>query len=85
MLHWIVLLPGEILSVSGSVFDLRNTTRLGDVIVHVFNDTKNPGFDHNFVVEGSGMRQVALLQYANRQMKLSSDQPGVQFYTGEQF
>ena len=41
---------GEIAAVSGSVFDLRKPTRLGDVI----NTVPGGGYDHNFCISQVG-------------------------------
>ena len=84
------LIPtGEILKVDVTPFDLRNGGRLGDVILTVpgTEDTDNPGFDHNLVVtrtKQNKMKLVSVVEYPpkGRQMKVFSNQPGVQFYTG---
>ena len=84
------LIPtGEIKEVDGTPFDLRSGERLGDVIFTVpgTEDTDNPGFDHNLVVtrtKQKKMKLVSVVEYPpkNRKMKVFSNQPGVQFYTG---
>ena len=48
-----VCFAGEIASVSGSVFDLRKPTRLGDVM----DKAPGGGFDHNFCVNKVGDSQ----------------------------
>jgi aldose 1-epimerase len=82
------LLPtGEVRDVTGTPFDLRRPTRLGDALsgddeqlVH------GKGLDHNFVVRGTGLRHVATLRGASgRTLDIESDQPGVQVYTGAHF
>jgi aldose 1-epimerase len=42
------------------------------------------GIDHNFVVRGEGLRPVAVLSSpaTRTSLKVLSDQPGVQVYTG---
>ncbi|MEW1955492.1 aldose epimerase family protein [Terrabacter sp. NPDC080008] len=82
------LLPtGELRDVTGTAFDLRRATRLGEVLAAddeqlVFGQ----GLDHNFVVSGVGARHVASLRGASgRTLELHSDQPGVQVYTGAHF
>ena len=80
---------GEIMEVDGTPFDLRAGVRLGDVILTVpgTEDTDNPGFDHNLVVtrtKQKKMKLVSIVEYQpkGRRMKVFSNQPGVQFYTG---
>ena len=84
------LIPtGEVKKVDGTVFDLREEVLLGDVILGVpgTEDTGNPGFDHNLVITKTWpgkMRLVSVVEYKprSRKMKIFSNQPGVQFYTG---
>lgn len=82
------LIPsGEVLPVRGTVFDFRQPTLLGKVIMDVPGtaNTSNPGFDHNLVVSTSKsplVRPVAEVEYNGRSMLVSSNQPGIQFYTG---
>lgn len=91
------LIPtGEIRPVAGTPMDLRVRTRLGEALERVkAADPANPnaGFDHNFVVNGTpretfpgtpALRQVATViePGLGRVMEVFSDQPGVQFYTG---
>jgi len=80
---------GEVMEVNGTTFDLRNGVRLGDVIFSVpgTEDTDNPGFDHNLVItrtKQNNMNLISVVEYPpkNRKMKVFSNQPGVQFYTG---
>jgi aldose 1-epimerase len=77
---------GEIASVSDTAFDLRKSQRLGPLLA---NDDEQrhragAGFDHNFVVDGTGMRFCAEVSepIGGRRLTLFTDQPGVQFYTG---
>lgn len=85
------LLPtGEILSVDGTAFDFRTEMPIGKNIDAVDNagagrDTaQNPGYDHNWVLDGDGMRQVATLTdpASGRRLTLVTDQPGIQVYAG---
>ena len=80
------LIPtGEIAPVQGTPFDFRTPTVIGARI-----DAEHPqirigaGYDHNFVVDGSGVRRVARVvePTSGRTLEVWSDQPGVQFYTG---
>ena len=75
------LLPtGEILSVEGTAFDFRTETPIGKHIDAV----DNAGYDHNWVLDGEGMRQVATLTdpASGRRLTLVTDQPGIQVYAG---
>ncbi len=58
-------------------FDLRRGRRLGDVIA-------TGGLDHCYVLGGAGLREVAVLAdpESGRQLRISTDQPGLQVYTG---
>jgi aldose 1-epimerase len=85
------LLPtGEILSVEGTPFDFRTETPIGKNIDAVDNagagreTSQNPGYDHNWVLDGVGMRQVATLTdpISGRRLTLVTDQPGIQVYAG---
>lgn len=85
------LLPtGEILSVDGTPFDFRVETPIGKNIDAVDNAgagramSQNPGYDHNWVLDGAGMRQVATLTdpTSGRRLTLVTDQPGIQVYAG---
>ncbi|MEV7398641.1 aldose epimerase family protein [Aeromicrobium sp. NPDC092404] len=75
------LLPtGEILPVEGTPYDFRSPTPIGTNIDAVGAN----GFDHNWVLDGDGMRQVATLTdpASGRRLTLVTDQPGTQVYTG---
>jgi aldose 1-epimerase len=73
------LIPtGEIRPVAGGPFDFTTMHAIGRDLAKV------GGYDHNFVVDGEGMREVARARdpKSGRELEISSDQPGVQFYTG---
>ena len=79
------LIPtGEIKKVSGTPMDFRKPTAIGARIQQVGG--KPVGYDHNFVLKdsGSGVRWIATVEdpKSGRVMKVYSDQPGVQFYSG---
>lgn len=80
------LIPtGEIKHSEGTPFDFRNPTPIGARINQDDEQLKRgKGYDHNFVVSGSGMRGVGEVYEpkSGRFMQVYSDQPGVQFYTG---
>ncbi|HEY8305371.1 MAG TPA: aldose epimerase family protein [Lapillicoccus sp.] len=80
------LIPlGHVQSVAGTPFDLNAGTRIGDV-------TRNPhpqlllthGLDHHFDVRGDGLRRHATLfsPRSGLTLTVSSDQPGLQVYSG---
>jgi aldose 1-epimerase len=79
------LIPtGEIKKVAGTPMDFLKPTAIGARIQQVGG--KPVGYDHNFVLKdsGSGVRWIATVQdpKTGRRMKVYSDQPGVQFYSG---
>ena len=72
---------GPLLSVAGTPFDLRERTRLGTAMAR-----QPSGFDHCFAIRGPAgvMRDAAVVDApaSGRWMRLRTDQPGVQLYTG---
>lgn len=84
-----VLIPfGELVSVEGTPFDFRNPTAIGERIEAENEQLKNGGgYDHNWVVDRKSEKDVefiaSLYEPANgRLMEIYSDQPGIQFYSG---
>ena len=82
------LIPtGELAPVAGTPFDFRKPTAIGARIDHD-NDQlkKGHGYDHNWVLDsGGGKRSQAAEVYettTGRVMQVWTDQPGIQFYTG---
>jgi aldose 1-epimerase len=82
------LIPtGELAPVAGSPFDFRKPTTIG---ARIDNDNdqikKGKGYDHNWVLDsGGGKLSEAAEVYeptTGRVMQVWTDQPGVQFYTG---
>jgi len=76
------LIPtGELQSVAGTRFDFRKATAIREV------DVDDAGHDHNLVLNtaDSAFRQVATLKSSSYdlQLALSTDQPGLQLYTGK--
>ena len=77
---------GLVQPVFGTPFDLRRPTVLGDAMSA--DDTKirlaGGGFDHTFVIAGDGLRTAAVVRHptSRRALSVATDQPGVQFYTG---
>ncbi len=82
------LIPtGELRPVDGTPLDFRKPTPIGERI-----DSTDPqivlgkGYDHNFVIDrsapGVALAARVLDPASGRVMEVSTDQPGVQFYTG---
>ncbi|KAG5887803.1 hypothetical protein JTB14_019394 [Gonioctena quinquepunctata] len=75
---------GKLPNVANTTFDLRVPKVLGDVIHKV---PGAPGFDHNFCIsKGSAQSDTFVARISHpgsgRVMEVYSNQPGVQFYTG---
>lgn len=82
------LIPtGEIKSVVGTPIDFLKSEKIGARIAQL-DDTSTQGYDHNFVISGEvkeagGLRPAAVLQGpSGRTLRVTSTQPGIQFYTG---
>lgn len=76
------LIPtGEIRPVDGTPFDFRTPKAIGRDI------DQAGGYDHNWCLRGSGLRRVASLYepVSGRRMEVWTDQPGLQFYSGNFF
>ncbi len=82
---------GHLAPVDGTPLDLRRPTRLGDVLrrdlppeQHDEQLVLSGGIDHSFVVPGQGVREVAVLESpaGGLRLRMASDQPAVQVYTG---
>jgi len=69
-------LPLDPQSVAGTAFDLRQATRLGPRVA------ATGGLDHNYVLDGPGPAAVLDSPATRTRMTLSTDQPGLQVYTG---
>ncbi|HET9294496.1 MAG TPA: galactose-1-epimerase [Gemmatimonadales bacterium] len=82
------LIPtGEIAPVAGTPFDFRTPTAIGARIGQSDEQLRfGRGYDHNFVLDqrGPGVQHVARVvePTTGRTLDVSSDQPGVQFYSG---
>jgi aldose 1-epimerase len=83
---------GELAPVAATPFDFRKSTAVG-ARINDDNDQlkKGHGYDHNFVLDGNGRFSVrdrgaiAAEVYeptSGRVLEVITDQPGVQFYTG---
>lgn len=87
-----VLIPsGEITPVDGTPFDFRKPTAIGKRIDQPDTQLKNgKGYDHNWVLDRKTENDVELnaVLYepaSGRVMEVWSDQPGIQFYSGNFF
>ncbi len=75
---------GRVLSVEDTAFDFRRGKTIGNDIasseeqIHLFD-----GYDHNFVIDGTGYRKFAELSgdLSGILMECYTDRPGVQIYT----
>jgi aldose 1-epimerase len=70
--------------VAGTPFDFRTAHTIGQyATMPGVGDQVPPGYDHNWVVNGTGLRNVAKYKdpTSGRVMTIQADQPGVQFYT----
>lgn len=85
------LLPtGEIRAVAGTPFDFRSAKTLGQDNAKVPNTGAgrisggSAGYDHVWVLDGSGVRAVGTLTdpASGRRLELATDQPGLCLYAG---
>lgn len=80
------LIPtGKLEAVEGSPLDFRKPMAIGKRIGEDDAALKQgKGYDHNFVVDGEGMRLAARVREprSGRVLEVHSTQPGVQLYTG---
>jgi aldose 1-epimerase len=79
-----ILIPtGELRPVAGTAFDFTKTKIIGADIQKT--GSKPLGYDHNFVLNAPNIKEKAVWvkePMSGRQMTVYTDQPGVQFYTG---
>ena len=78
------LIPtGELRDVKGTPFDFTTAKPIGKDLVAAGG--KPIGYDHNFILDTKGIKDVAVRVVeptSGRIMEVYTDQPGVQFYTG---
>ncbi len=83
------LIPtGELQDVAGTPFDFRTAKPIGkDIEVEDEQIRCGGGYDHNWCVDGEGLRSVATLYepVSGRKMTVLTDQCGMQFYSGNFF
>jgi aldose 1-epimerase len=82
------LIPtGELASVEGTPFDFRKATAVG-ARIEADNDQikKGHGYDHNWVLDSAGKKFAEAAEVydpsSGRVLQVLTDEPGVQFYTG---
>ncbi len=76
---------GEILSVNATPMDFRVPKPVGQDIDADFDQIQMfGGYDHNFIIDGSGYRIGAVMKSLESGivMEMKTDLPGVQLYTG---
>lgn len=80
------LIPtGIAVDVAGTPMDFRSETAIGDRVDHDYQSlTYGNGYDHAYVIEGTGLRPAAAVTdpKTGRTMEVHCDQPGLQFYSG---
>lgn len=86
-----LLIPtGQFMPVQDTPFDFRQMHAIGDMIDFEDEQLANgAGYDHNWVLDrkGEGVQIAAILYEpeSGRQMEIYTDQPGLQFYSGNFF
>ena len=80
------LIPtGKLEPVAGTPFDFTSPEAIGKRINDDNEQLKNgKGYDHNFVLDGSGMRHAAKVtgEKSGIVMDIYTEEPGLQFYSG---
>ena len=77
------MVTGKILPVADSPFDFREPKEIGRDLDYKYEQIKNGlGYDHNFILSGGENCVTARSPQSGITLNLSTDLPGVQFYTG---
>ncbi|RYY21897.1 MAG: galactose mutarotase [Chitinophagaceae bacterium] len=80
------LIPtGKLVPVKGTPFDFTTPVAIGARIEEANEQLKNGlGYDHNFVLNGSGMKKAATItgDQSGIVMDVYTEEPGLQFYSG---
>jgi len=80
------LIPtGEVAAVAGTPLDLRHETAIGACLRDPHRQLLTArGYDHNYVLRGTGLRRCARLAdpASGRVLEVLTDQPGLQVYSG---
>jgi aldose 1-epimerase len=80
-----IIPTGEEKSVKGTPFDFTVSKPIGKDINSDDEQIRlGQGYDHNWILEGKGLRTIAKVYHpaTGRVMEVMTDQPGVQFYSG---
>ncbi|MGK7391335.1 MAG: aldose epimerase family protein [Candidatus Cyclobacteriaceae bacterium M2_1C_046] len=76
---------GDIRPVEGTPFDFTSPKKIGQEINVNNKQLENAnGYDHNWVLNGEGMKKAASLYHSEsgRYMEVYTTEPGLQFYSG---
>ena len=79
---------GEITPVKGTPFDFRTPHTIGERIGEPHQQLIfGRGYDHNWCLDGEGLRWACVVEdpVSGRTVKVLTDQPGLQFYSGNFF
>jgi len=80
-----IIPTGELRQVKGTPFDFTVSKPIGKDIDSDDEQLRlGEGYDHNWIPNGKGLRTIATVHHpeSGRVMEVMSDQPGVQFYSG---
>lgn len=78
---------GVFLPVDGTPFDFRTMHTIGKLMPSDHEQLQKFGtYDHNFVINGTGLREAAVLQSRESGIRMTcfTDQPGLQLYVANQ-
>ncbi|MBP3487211.1 MAG: galactose mutarotase [Roseburia sp.] len=78
---------GTFLPVDGTPFDFRTMHTIGKLMHSDYEQFRKFGtYDHNFVINGTGLREAAVLQSKESGIRMTcfTDQPGLQLYVANQ-
>ncbi|MDR1790611.1 MAG: galactose mutarotase [Propionibacteriaceae bacterium] len=76
---------GVIRPVAGTPWDFRQPRLLGEARAQAADPDWRGNYDHNFCVDGAGLREQVVLRVDDLELTVSSDAPGVQIYDGGYF
>ena len=78
---------GKILPVENTPFDFRSMHTIGKLYYSDYEQLRKFGtYDHNFIINGTGLREAAVLQSRESGIRMTcfTDQPGLQLYVANQ-
>lgn len=78
---------GRLIPVDGTPFDFRTMHTIGKLMHSEHEQFQKFGtYDHNFVINGMGLREAAVLQSKDSGIRMTcfTDQPGLQLYVANQ-